>query len=95
MTMETRSVETPEFPTLRGYEAIEALCYYILELEEQRGKELTEKQTTAMIKLTKRLISSIEAEERFGASDKKMCLVIQLKKTVIDIPESPPITPKL
>jgi len=72
MVMETRSIGTPEFPRLCGEEAIEALCYYILELEEQRGKELTDKQTTAMIKLTKRLISSIEAETQSGTSDKEM-----------------------
>ncbi len=95
MAMETRCIETTEFPRLRGYEAVEALCYYIIELEEERGKELTDKQTTAMIKLMKRLISSIEAEERFGTSDKRMRLVIQLKKTVTDIPEYPPIPLKL
>ena len=72
MVMETRSIKTPEFPRLRGGEAIEALCYYILELEEQRGKELTEKQTTALIKLTKRLISSIEAETRLSIADKEI-----------------------
>jgi len=66
MLMETQSIETPEFPRLCGEEAIEALCCHILELEEQRGKELTDKQTTALIKLTKRLISSIEADTRLG-----------------------------
>ena len=72
---------------MRGEEAIEALCNYILELEEQRGKELTEKQNTALVKLAKRLISSIEAETRFGTSDKGMRFVIHTKKTVTDIPE--------
>ena len=43
MTMESRSIEIPEFRRLSSEEAIEALCYYILELEEQRGKELTNK----------------------------------------------------
>ena len=72
MTMETLSIETTEFPRLRGDEAIEALCYYILELEEQRGKELTNKQTTAMIKLVKGLIFSIEREKQLSTSDKEL-----------------------
>ena len=62
MVMEMQPIEVPDFPRLRGEEAIEALCYHVLELEEQRGKELSDKQTTALIKLVKELISSIEAE---------------------------------
>ncbi|MDH5664140.1 MAG: hypothetical protein OEY90_06720 [Candidatus Bathyarchaeota archaeon] len=57
-------VEIPEFPRLRGEEAIEALQDFIRELEEQRGKELTDKQTTALTKLSLGLISSIEAENQ-------------------------------
>jgi len=72
MAMETRSTRTPEFTRLRGEEAIEALCCQVIELEEQRGKELTDKQTTALIKLVKELISSIEAEERSSPSDKEI-----------------------
>ena len=72
MEMETLSIRTSEFPRLCGGEAIEALCCHILELEEQRGKELTDKQTTAMIKLAKRLISSIEAETRLSTADKEI-----------------------
>jgi len=63
-------LEIPEFPGLRGKEAIQALHDFINELEEQRGKELTEKQTTALIKLTKGLISSIEAEVQSNTSRK-------------------------
>lgn len=63
-------LEIPEFPVLRGKKAIQALHDYINELEEQRGKELTEKQTTALIKLTKGLISSIEAETHSDTSCK-------------------------
>ena len=63
-------LEIPEFPVLRGEKAIEALYDFINELEEQRGKELTEKQTTALIKLTKGLISFIEAEIQSDTSCK-------------------------
>ncbi len=63
-------MEIPEFPVLRGEKAIEALYDFIDELEEQRGKELTEKQIHALIKLTKGLISSIEAETQSGSSHK-------------------------
>ena len=63
-------IEIPEFPVLRGEKAIKALYDFIDELEEQRGKELTEKQTTALIKLAKGLISSIEAETRSDTSYK-------------------------
>ncbi len=63
-------LKIPEFPRLRGEKAIKALYDFIDELEEQRGKELTEKQITALIKLAKGLIASIEAETRSGTSDK-------------------------
>jgi len=56
------SLRIPNFPTLHGEEAIKALCDFIGELEEQRGRELSEKQTAAMIKLAKGLISTIEKE---------------------------------
>ncbi len=72
MVMKTRSIRTPEFPRLRGEEAIEALNDFVNELEEQRGKELTDKQTTAMIRFTKNLISSIEAETQSSTSDKEI-----------------------
>ena len=54
-------IEIPEFPKLRGKNAIKALHGLIAELEEQRGKELTDKQTKALIKAAKGLISSIQA----------------------------------
>ncbi len=63
-------IEIPEFPVLRGEKAIKALYDFIDELEEQRGKELTEKQTTALIKFARGLISSIEAETRSDTSYK-------------------------
>ena len=65
-------IEIPEFPRLRGEKAIEALCDFIDKLEEQRGEELTKKQTTTLVKLAKGLISSIEAETLSDTSDKDM-----------------------
>jgi len=62
MTMESRSFGTAVFPKLRDEEAIGALRDFIHELEEQKGKELTEKQTKALIRFTWGLISSIETE---------------------------------
>lgn len=55
-------IEIPEFPRLRGKKAVKALHDFIAELEEQNGKELADKQTTALIKIAKGLISSIQAE---------------------------------
>jgi len=63
-------IEIPQFPTLRGQDAIEALNEIIKEFEEQKGKELTEKQAKALIKFANGLISSIEAEMSSGASDR-------------------------
>ncbi len=57
-----KSLRIPDFPTLHGEEAIKALGDFIGELKEQRGKELSEKQAAAMIKLAEGLISTIEKE---------------------------------
>ena len=57
-------IEFPKFTKLRGKKAIKGLYDFISELEEQRGVELTDKQTTALIKLAEALISSIDAEMR-------------------------------
>lgn len=82
-------IEIPEFPRLRGEEAIEALYDFVNELEEQRGKELTEKQTTALIKFAWGLLSSIEAEKRLDTSNKETPFVTLLKRTIMKyIPES-------
>jgi len=84
--MEMQPIMIPEFPRLRGAEAIETLYDFINEFEKQRGKELTEKQTTALIKLAKGLISSIEVEMRSGTSGrdiKEMRFERQLKKTIM------------
>ena len=53
-------VEVPEFPMLRGEKAARALHDFIAELEGQRGKELTDKQAGALIKIAKGLISSLQ-----------------------------------
>lgn len=63
-------IEIPDFQVLRGEEAVKALRDYIEELEKQKGDELTDKQTAALIKLAKGLISSIETETPASASDK-------------------------
>jgi hypothetical protein len=85
-------IEIPEFPTLRGGEAKRALYEYIRELKEQKSKELTEKQTKALIKLAQGLIFAIESESCSAAAEKKIGsphLVTQLKKTILRcIPES-------
>ena len=88
MVMEMQPVEIPEFPKLRGEEAIEALNDFVRELEEQRGKELTDKQTTALMKFSLGLISSIEAENRASRTMDRLCeemkeerrLITRLKK---------------
>lgn len=80
-------IEIPEFPVLRGEKAIKALNDFIGELEGQRGKELTKKQKTALIKLVKELISYAEAESRVGASEKgikKMRFVTHFKKAIVE-----------
>jgi len=53
--------ETTDLEALDGKKAIEALCEYVEELEEQRGKHLTGKQTDAMIRVATELISSIKS----------------------------------
>lgn len=59
-----RYIEIPQFPVLQGEQAVKALHGFIRELEEPRKEELTEKQTVALIKLAKGLISSIEGERQ-------------------------------
>jgi len=85
--MEMQLVKIPEFPRLGGVEAIEALYDFINELGEQRGEELTEKQTTALIKLAKALISSIEAEMMLDTLTEEiineMRFVTRFKKTIM------------
>jgi len=54
--------EKPEFSVLSGEDAIKALNEYIEELQKGENKELTKKQTRAMIKLARGLIATIEME---------------------------------
>ena len=87
--MEMQPIEIPEFPKLRGEEAIEALHNFIDELEEQKDKELTDKQTAALIKFAEGLISTIETERLSNTSDKEISFVNQFKKTIMKyIPEN-------
>jgi len=81
--MEMQPIEIPEFEILRGEKAIEALNVFINELEGQRDKELTDKQTNALIKMAKGLISSIETETRMNTSSEEMDLLRHLKKTTM------------
>ena len=84
--MEMQFIEIPESPRLRGKEAIEAICDFVNEFQERRGKELTDKQTKALIEFAWGLISSIEAENQLGTSDKDIKetrFVSKLKKTII------------
>ena len=64
MVMEMQPILIPEFPKLCGEEAIKAIHDFIRELEKERGKELTNKQTTALTKFSLGLISSIETEKK-------------------------------
>ncbi len=64
MVMGMQPIQIPEFPKLRGEEAIQVLHDFMRELKEQRGKNLTDRQTTALIKFSLGLISSIETENR-------------------------------
>lgn len=96
MVSEMEPIEIPEFPRLRGEEAIEALYDFVEELEEQRRKELTEKQVGALTEFAWGLIFSIEAEMRSNAMAKGLCeqLLMEMrspkdwKKTVKHIPAS-------
>lgn len=55
-------MEYSEFPVLRGEKEIRTLRDFINEFEEQMGRELTEKQMAALIRLAEGLISSVEKE---------------------------------
>ena len=46
-------IDIPEFPRLCGEKAVKALYDFVDELEEHRGEELTDKQTTALIKFAR------------------------------------------
>ena len=75
-------IEIPKFEILRGEEAIEALYGFIDELEEQRGQTLTDKQTDALVKLARGLISSIETEMLSNPPNEEKRFMNQLKQTI-------------
>jgi hypothetical protein len=84
--IEMQLIDIPESPTLRGEKAVKALCDFIDALEKQRNEGLTDKQTTALIKFARGLISPIEAETQLGTSEKdikEMAFVNQLRKTIM------------
>ncbi len=62
-------IEIPEISILRGDKALKALYDFIDELK-QGEEELTEKQTAALIKFAKGLISTIETETQLVTSGK-------------------------
>lgn len=85
---------------LDGKRAIEALRGYIDELEQRRGGDLTTRQTDAMIKLTRALISSIkfhmqesaEAERQWAKLqsniESEFSLTGRFRKTVANVLEA-------
>ena len=83
--MKMQSIEIPEFPRLRGEEAIGALYDFVEELGNRKGKELTEKQIATLTKFAWGLTSSIEAERQLGASNidiKQMRFADHVRKTI-------------
>jgi len=97
MMMERRSFDTATFPRLRGEEAINALRDFVYELEEQKGKELTEKQAQALIKVTRGLIYSIKTEMQSNQIMNELCEQIHkeariannLRKTITKYVQEP------
>jgi hypothetical protein len=81
-----RYIEIPEFPVLQGEKAITALSEFISELETQKSEELTDKQTDALIRVAKGLISSIK-QEQTSTSHK------QRKRRLFDFIHCPPKLP--
>jgi hypothetical protein len=65
-------IEIPELVSLRGDKAIEALQELIREFQQQKGKELTEKQAEALVKIANQLIWSIKAETYQATLDKRI-----------------------
>jgi len=65
--MKVEYLTIPEIQRLRGKKAIKALHGFVNELEKRESKEFTDKQTAALNKFAKALISSIQAETCSGA----------------------------
>ncbi|MCW3980240.1 MAG: hypothetical protein NWF11_02065 [Candidatus Bathyarchaeota archaeon] len=77
-----REFEVPKFQVVRGKEAINALSEYISELEQYDGEDLSRTQITALIKLAKGLISSIENETPSDTKVREPGLLAQVRGTV-------------
>jgi hypothetical protein len=75
--MELQTLATPNLEVLDGMKAVATLWEYISELEDRRGKDLTERQTDAMIRLAKALISSINFHMRESAEAERLCAELQ------------------
>ncbi len=67
-------INKPKIVYLRGKEAVEALSTFIDELKKQRGGELTDKQTDALIRIANELITSIEAQIKTNTIAERECL---------------------
>lgn len=79
-------IEIPETVKIGGKEAIQSLNEYIIELEQQKSKELTKKQKSAMIKFARGLISSIEYEMQHKTARKparKVSIMEQIKQAIL------------
>ena len=74
------SIMLPEFPQLKGEEAITALNTF-LEGLENRDEKLTKKQTKTLKKFAKGLISSIRAEQKME-SPKEMGFASRLRASL-------------
>jgi hypothetical protein len=85
LVIDTRMIEVPEFPILRGQDAIDALNEIIEEFKEQKGKELTAKQAKALIKFADGLILSIQAEMSSEAQAKKKLKPVAFLKRFEDV----------
>jgi len=59
-------IEHPAVVSLRGEDAVQALQEMIGEFEKQKGKQLTDKQADALVKIANQLIQSIRAEKPSG-----------------------------
>jgi len=62
LVMKMQSIEIPQFPRLHGEKAIKALYGFVEDLENRNGKELTEKQITALTKFAWGLTASIDSQ---------------------------------
>jgi len=78
-----QSVMFPEFPRLQGEEAIEALHYFIEELNSKENKELTKKQTKTLTKVAKGIIASIEATKNEEPQIEKMGYASKIRNLIV------------